>query len=70
MEEIDKLRKKLRKEAEKNIDRLPSHKEKANLEKKQGESELFDIDDSDIPIHEKFVSEEHIKQIKKKKKSI
>lgn len=48
MEEIDKIKRKIRKQAEKNID----------------------IDDSDIPVHEKFVREEHIKQLKKKKKSI
>ena len=45
MEIIDKIRRKLKKEAEKNVD----------------------IDDSDIPVHEKLVKEEHIKQLKKKK---
>jgi hypothetical protein len=45
MKEIEKIRKKLKKESEKNIE----------------------IDDSDIPVHEKFVREEHIKRIKKKK---
>ena len=38
--EIDKLRKRIKRQAEKNID----------------------IDDSDIPIHEKLVREEHIKE--------
>jgi|TARA_B100002003_G_C13785912_1_gene388897 hypothetical protein len=47
MEEIDKLRKKIKKEAEKNIE----------------------VDDSDIPIHEKHVKEEHIKQLKKNKRN-
>jgi hypothetical protein len=46
MEEIDKLRKKIKKEAEKNIE----------------------VDESDIPVHEKYVKEEHIKQLKKSKK--
>lgn len=45
MEESDKLKRKIREEAEKNME----------------------IDDSDIPIHEKFVKEEHITSIKKKK---
>lgn len=44
MEDINKLRKKLKEEAEKNIE----------------------IDESDIPIHEKFTKEEHIKKIKRK----
>jgi len=44
MEEIDKLRKKIKQQAEKNIE----------------------IDESDIPIHEKFVKEEHIKKAKRK----
>lgn len=48
MEEIDKLRRKIKREAEKNIE----------------------INESDIPIHEKFVKEEHIKTIKKKNKRI
>ena len=47
MEEIDKLRKKIKEKAEKNIE----------------------IDDSDIPIHEKFVREEDIKKLKKKKQT-
>lgn len=45
MEEIEKIRKKLREQSEGNLD----------------------IDDSDIPIHEKFVKEEHISTLKKKK---
>ena len=45
MEEIDKIKKRIKREAEKNIE----------------------IDDSDIPVHEKFVKEEHIKQLKKKR---
>ena len=48
MEEIEKIRKKLKQEAEKNID----------------------IDHSDIPVHEKRVKEEHIKNLKKNKKPI
>ena len=43
MEEIDKIRKKIREEAEKNIE----------------------MDDSDIPVHERFVKEDEIKKIKK-----
>jgi len=46
MEEIDKLRKRIKKEAEKNIE----------------------ADDSDVPVHEKRVEEEHIKELKKEKK--
>ncbi len=46
MEEEDKLRKKIKKEAEKNIE----------------------MDDSDIPVHERLVREEDIKQLKKKKR--
>ncbi len=45
MEEIEKIKNKLKREAEKNIE----------------------IDESDIPVHEKFVKPEHIKKIKKKK---
>ncbi len=45
MEDINKIRKKIKEEAEKNIE----------------------IDESDIPVHEKFVKEEHIKKIKRKK---
>lgn len=45
MEEIEKIKKKIQKEAEENIE----------------------IDESDIPVHEKFVKEEHIKKIKKNK---
>jgi len=45
MEEIDKIKKKIKEQAEKNIE----------------------IDDSDIPVHEKLTREEHIKQLKKKK---
>jgi len=41
MEEIDKIKKRLK--------------------------EKLEIDDSDIPVHEKFVREEHIKKAKKKK---
>jgi len=44
-EEIEKLKKKIKKEAEKHME----------------------IDESDIPVHEKYVKEEDIKQIKKKK---
>ena len=44
MEEIEKIRKKIKKEIEENIE----------------------IDDSDIPVHEKYVKEEHIKKIKKR----
>ncbi|HZX44146.1 MAG TPA: hypothetical protein VFF28_00530 [Candidatus Nanoarchaeia archaeon] len=36
-----------------------------NLKKKRKE---LDIDDSDIPIHEKYVKEEDIKRMKKKRK--
>jgi len=45
MEEIDKIKKRIKREAEKNLE----------------------LDDSDIPVHEKFVQEKHIKQLKKKK---
>jgi len=45
MEEIENIRKKIRKEIEKNIE----------------------IDESDIPIHERFVREEHIKKLKKRR---
>jgi len=45
MEEIDKIRKKIREEAEKNIE----------------------MDDSDIPVHERFVKEDEIKKIKKRR---
>ncbi|MBW2980155.1 hypothetical protein KY360_01915 [Candidatus Woesearchaeota archaeon] len=44
-EEIEKLRKKIKKKAEEGVE----------------------IDESDIPVHEKYVKEEDIKQIKKKK---
>ncbi len=47
MEEIDKIKKRIKEQAEKNIN----------------------IDDSDIPIHEKRVKEEHIKQLKKNKRN-
>ena len=43
MEEIEKIKKKLK--------------------------EKLEIDESDIPIHERFTTEEHIKQIKKGKKN-
>ena len=43
--EIDKIRKKIREEAEKNIE----------------------MDDSDIPVHERFVKEDDIKKIKKRR---
>ena len=46
MEEIDKIKKRIKREAEKNIE----------------------IDESDIPIHEKLVREEHIKELKKHKR--
>ena len=45
MEDINRLRRKIKEQAEKNIE----------------------IDESDIPVHEKFVKEEHIKKIKRKK---
>lgn len=48
MEEADKLKKRIKRQAEKNIE----------------------IDDSDIPIHEKLVREEHIKEIKKHKRKL
>ena len=44
-EEIEKLKKKIKKEAEKHME----------------------IDESDIPVHERYVKEEDIKKIKKKK---
>ena len=44
-EEANKLKKKIKKELEENME----------------------IDDSDIPVHERYVKEEDIKQIKKKK---
>jgi len=46
MEEIEKIREKLKEEAKKKIE----------------------IDESDIPVHEKFVKEGHIKELKKNKK--
>jgi len=46
MEEIDKIKKKIKEQAEKNIER----------------------DDSDIPVHERWVKEEHIKELKKDKR--
>lgn len=46
MKEIEKIKKKIKQEAEKNIE----------------------IDDSDIPIHEKFTKGEHIKELRKNKK--
>ncbi len=46
MEEIDKIREKLKEESKKKIE----------------------IDDSDIPVHEKFTKEEHIKELRKNKK--
>jgi len=42
--EIDKLRKKIKEEAEKHME----------------------LDESDIPVHERFAKEEHLKRIKKK----
>lgn len=48
MEEIEKIKKKLKREAEKNME----------------------IDNSDIPVHEKRVKEEKIKEIKKNKRNI
>ena len=44
MDEIEKIKRKIRQELEENMD----------------------IDDSDIPVHEKFVREEHIKKLKKR----
>ncbi len=44
MEEIENIKKKIRKEIEQNID----------------------IDESDIPVHEKFVKEEDIKKLRKR----
>ena len=44
-DEIENLKKKIKKQAEKHME----------------------IDDSDIPVHEKYVKEEEIKKIKKKK---
>lgn len=46
MEEIDKIKKRIKKRAEENIE----------------------IDSSDIPVHEKRVTEEHIKEIKRAKR--
>ncbi len=46
MEEVDKLKKRIKRQAENNIE----------------------IDESDIPIHEKLVREEHIKELKKHKR--
>lgn len=43
MEEIERTRRKIQKEFERNIE----------------------MDDSDIPVHEKFVKEENIKKLKK-----
>ncbi|MEA2036584.1 MAG: hypothetical protein U9O94_03695 [Nanoarchaeota archaeon] len=34
--------------------------------RKKGVQKNLEIDDSDIPIHEKLTKEEHIKRIKKK----
>ncbi|MBW2974544.1 hypothetical protein KY366_02400 [Candidatus Woesearchaeota archaeon] len=44
MEETGRIRKKIREQAEKNME----------------------IDNSDIPVHEKFAKEEHIKKLKKR----
>lgn len=44
MEEIEKIRKKIKEQVERDIE----------------------IDESDIPVHEKFVKEENIKKIKKR----
>lgn len=44
MEDINKIRRKIKEQAEKHIE----------------------IDESDIPVHEKFTKEEHIKKIKRK----
>ena len=46
MEEIGKLRKKIKKQIEENME----------------------IDESDIPIHERFVKEEDIKKLKKRQR--
>lgn len=40
----------------------------ANMKRKvrQGFEETIDIEDSDIPIHERFVKEENLKKLKRK----
>ena len=48
MGELDKIKKRIKEQAEENIG----------------------IDESDIPVHEKHVKEEHIKQLKKNKRDI
>ncbi len=64
MEEIGKIREKLKRERK--IKDFPASKSD-NFEEAE---KNIEIDESDIPVHEKLVKEEKIKEIKKNKRNL
>jgi len=64
MEEIDKIKKLLKSKISKGLEKSKTFQSKI---REQAEKNI-ELDDSDIPIHEKFVKEKHIKQLKKSKR--